>query len=245
MIAVLIDQAGVHQPVGMGLRRQAEIERLPCKLLNRVTVHLRERRVHRLQRVINGVQDRYTPARVLKDLLPLFQPCLGLFLLLQALLADRQDELLAIAHIHADAGGDGFVQGQSDRHDLTGTHVPIERLHQVFEDHQAQDLIVADHLWQGPAAFPALLTVLDCRKAVQALVRAIRLRQAAAQCCQQVHELIAKGFMMDALGVRLFLHRPLAPALDENAGIAGNDETDFRVLLGTNRLGVYRHSASL
>src|SRR5438128_1169954 len=102
----------------------------------------------------------------------------------------------------------------------------------MLNEDQAQHLVIADHLGERPASFPALLAMLRGGDAVLAAVGVSGLAHAVRQGSEESEEVIEQGPMMDPGGLRLVFDHAPGPALDDNMNVPPNDLADFAVTFG-------------
>ena len=141
----------------------------------------------------------------------------------------------------AGACRDGLVKGEPDRHELARFQRAIQDFLQVVHDDQSEDLVIADNLRQGPTGIPALFTVRGRVEIVLAVHRVVGFRETSAHRNEQLVQVIQNGFVVDALGLRLFLHGPVGPSGDQDARVPLDDNADFCIAACTDQVRINGH----
>ncbi len=138
------------------------------------------------------------PIRLFERRRLLFQSALGLAALFPAGVLEFLQVNVAPIHVGDHACRNRLIQRQADGQNLAIPEVPIQILLEEIEDHQPQDLVIANHLGKGPADFPALLAVRRSRQAMLIRVRIPRFGQAASQLAQKVVQMVLQHDMVGA-----------------------------------------------
>ena len=102
-----------------------------------------------------------------------------------------------------------IVEEDTQRHHLPRRKRPSELGVQVFENDEAQELVVAHDLFDRPAGFPPLFAVNVRRPTVAERFLPLGVGKPAAKFPEKRRQVVEEDIMMNALGGGLFLDRPL------------------------------------